>query len=169
MRIVVSDSSCLIDLRKVSLLDALLSLQFEFLIPDSLFEDELLKFTAAQKKALLHGGLKVIDLPGERVLRAQAVIRQAPRLSVNDGFAFALAESHPGCILLTGDGELRDLATRHQMEVHGVLWAIDEIHRWQIETAKRLLAALKAFSVDPTVRLPKREVSASIKRFSGLK
>jgi predicted nucleic acid-binding protein len=169
MRIVVSDSSCLIDLRKVSLLDALLKLPFEFLIPDTLFDDELLKFTAAQKRAMLRGGLKVIDLPGERVLRAQAVIRQAPRLSVNDGFAFALAESHSGCILLTGDGELRDLATRHQMEVHGVLWAIDEIHRKQIETAKTLLAALKVFSVDPTVRLPKREVSASIKRFSGLK
>jgi len=153
----------------VSLLDALLRLPFEFLIPDTLFEDELLKFTAAQKKALLRGGLKVIDLPGERVLRAQAVIRRAPRLSVNDGFAFALAESHPGCILLTGDGELRDLATRHQMEVHGVLWVIDEVHRNQIETAKTLLAALKAFSADPTVRLPKREVSASIKRFSGLK
>ncbi len=169
MRIVVSDSSCLIDLRKVSLLDALLRLPFEFLIPDTLFEDELLKFTAAQKKALLRGGLKVIDLPGERVLRAQAVMRQAPRLSVNDGFAFALAEGHPGCILLTGDGELRDLATRHQMEVHGVLWAIDEIHRNQIETAKTLLAALQAFSEDPAVRLPRREVSASIKRFSGLK
>ena len=64
MRIVVSDSSCLIDLRKVSLLDALLRLPFEFLIPNTLFEDELLKFTAAQKKALLRGGLQVIDLPG---------------------------------------------------------------------------------------------------------
>jgi len=53
MRIVVSDSSCLIDLRKVSLLDALLRLPCEFLIPNTLFEDELLKFTATQKKALL--------------------------------------------------------------------------------------------------------------------
>jgi hypothetical protein len=77
MRIVVSDSSCLIDLRKVLLLDALLRLPFEFLIPDTLFEDELVKFTATQKKALLRGGLKVIELPGERVLRAQAVIREA--------------------------------------------------------------------------------------------
>lgn len=169
MRIVVSDSSCLIDLRKVSLLDALLRLPCEFLIPDTLFEDELLKFTVAQKKALIRAGLKVIELPGERVLRAQAVIRQAPRLSVHDGFAFALAESHPGCILLTGDGELRNLATQHNMEVHGVLWVIDEIHRHQIEKAKTLLAALKEFSGDPTVRLPRREVAASIKRFSGLK
>jgi hypothetical protein len=59
MRIVVSDSSCLIDLRKVSLLDALLGLPCEFLIPDTLFEGELLKFTPAQKKSLIRGGLKV--------------------------------------------------------------------------------------------------------------
>jgi predicted nucleic acid-binding protein len=169
MRIVVSDSSCLIDLRKVSLLDALLRLPCEFLIPDTLFEDELLKFTPAQKKSLIRGGLKVIDLPGERVLRAQAVIRLSPRLSVHDGFAFALAESHAGCILLTGDGELRNLATQHKMEVHGVLWVIDEMHRHRIEKAKTLLAALRSFSADSTVRLPRREVAASIRRFSGLK
>ncbi len=169
MRIVVSDSSCLIDLRKVSLLDALLRLPCEFLIPNTLFEDELLKFTSVQKKALVRGGLQVIDLPGERVLRAQAVMRQAPRLSVHDGFAFALAESHPGCILLTGDGELRSLATKHKMEVHGVLWVIDEIHRNRIVKPKMLLAALRAFSSDSTVRLPRREVTAFIKRYAELK
>ena len=43
MRIIVSDSSCLIDLRKVGLLDAFLKLPYEFLIPNTLFEDELLK------------------------------------------------------------------------------------------------------------------------------
>jgi predicted nucleic acid-binding protein len=169
MRIVVSDSSCLIDLRKVSLLDALLRIPCEFLIPNTLFEDELLKFTVTQKNALIRGGLKVIDLPGERVLRAQTGLRQAPRLSVHDGFAFSLAESHPGCILLTGDGELRALATRQKMEVRGVLWVIDEFQRNGIVKAKALLVALRAFSSDPTVRLPRREVSAFIKRYAGLK
>ena len=56
MRIVVSDSSCLIDLRKVSLLEALLELPYEFVIPNTLFEDELLKFTVAQKHALIRRG-----------------------------------------------------------------------------------------------------------------
>src|SRR5580700_4531714 len=107
MRIVVSDSSCLIDLRKASMLELLLRLPYEFLIPNTLFEEELLKFTSAQKKALIRGGLKVVDLPGERVLRAQQVVRSAPQLSIHDGFAFALAETHAGCILLTGDGSLR--------------------------------------------------------------
>jgi hypothetical protein len=54
---------------------------YEILIPNTLFEEELLKFTEAQKRAMLRGGLKVIDLPGERVLRAQQVVRPAPQLS----------------------------------------------------------------------------------------
>lgn len=63
MRIVVSDSSCLIDLRKASLLDAFLKLPYEVLIPNTLFEDELLKFTATEKGILLRNGLKVVDVP----------------------------------------------------------------------------------------------------------
>lgn len=85
------------------MLDSLLRLPYEFLIPNALFEEELLKFTAAQKKALIRGGLKIVDLPGERVLRAQAIVRELPQLSVHDGFAFALAESYPTayCFLAT--------------------------------------------------------------------
>jgi predicted nucleic acid-binding protein len=168
MRIVVSDSSCLIDLRKASLLDTFLRLPFEFLIPNTLFEEELLKFTAAQKKALIRGGLKVIDLPGERVLRVQEVVRKMPALSVQDGFAFALAESHPGCILLTGDGHLRTLAAKHLIEVHGVLWVLDEIHRHEVTTPAILLSALRLFAADPTVRLPGRDVAAYLNRYEIL-
>jgi predicted nucleic acid-binding protein len=167
MRIVVSDSSCLIDLRKTSLLDAFLRLPYEILIPNTLFEDELLKFTAAQKRMLIKGGLKVIDLSGERVLRARRVIIEAPQLSIHDGFAFALAESHAGCILLTGDGRLRTLAEAREIEVHGILWAIDELHDNQLSTAKVLHNALRLLAEDPAVRLPRRELMAYIRRYSG--
>lgn len=49
MRLIVSDSSCLIDLRKASLLEAFLELPYQALIPDALFEEELVRFTPAQK------------------------------------------------------------------------------------------------------------------------
>jgi predicted nucleic acid-binding protein len=169
MRIVVSDSSCIIDLRKVSLLDIFLKLPYEILIPDLLFEEELLKFTEAQKRALVKGGLKVIDMPGERVLRAQQVIRSNPRLSVHDGFAFSLAESNPGCILLTGDDCLRELALTQKIEVHGFLWIIDEMHHHELHAAEHLCAAVRVLLSDPAVRLPKRELAAFIKRYENLK
>ena len=169
MRIIISDSSCLIDLRKGSLLEAFLQLPYEFLIPNTLFEEELLKFTDAQKRVLLQGGLKIIDLPGERVLRAQQVIRQVPHLSVHDGLAFALAESHPGCILLSGDGELRRLASEHEIEVHGILWMLDESHRCKLATASHLVSVLRSFSTDTTVRLPRKELALYIRRYENLK
>jgi predicted nucleic acid-binding protein len=168
MRIVVSDSSCLIDLRKASLLGAFLRLPYEILIPNTLFEDELLKFTTREKRMLLRNGLKVVDVPGEGVLRAREVIRQAPRLSIHDGFAFAVADSHDGCILVTGDRLLRALATRHGIEVHGVLWIVAELHRHKLQTPRDLVAALRLFEQDPTVRLPRRELLASIRRYEGL-
>ncbi len=121
-------TSCLIDLRKASLLDVFVQLPYELLIPNTLFEEEFLKFTAAQKRALVRGGLKVMDLPGERVVRAVDVTRLVPRLSINDGFAFALAELHSGCVLLSGDGALRTYAASCAIDVRGVLWVIDELY-----------------------------------------
>lgn len=168
MRIVVSDSSCLIDLRKASLLAAFLKLPYEVLIPNTLFDDELLKFTAAEKRSLVRDGLKVVDVPGTGVLRAREIIKTTPRLSINDGFAFAVAESHEGCILVTGDGLLRSVATEHGIEVHGVLWIIDELHRQKIEAPATLADALRRFAQDQTVRLPRRELLNAIRRFEGL-
>lgn len=168
MRIVVSDSSCLIDLRKVSMLDLLLRLPYEFLIPNTLFEEELLKFTAAQKKALIRGGLKVIDLPGERVLRAQQIVREVPRLSVHDGLAFALAEGHAGCILLSGDDALRTLAAAREIEVHGIFWVLDQIYQQELGAAADIVTVLRTFVEDATVRLPRRELAAYLKKYDGL-
>jgi len=107
----------------------------------------------------------VIDLPGEVVLRAQSVVRQLPRLSVHDGFVFALAENHPGCILLTEDNELRNFASQNNLEVHGMLWVTDELRRNNVKST----AALRALSDDPTVRPPRKEPAAIIKLQAGLK
>ena len=169
MRIVVSDGGCLINLRKASLLDAFLKLPYEILIPNTLFEDELLKFTSAQKKALIRGGIKVVDLSGECVLRAREVLRSSPQLSVHHGLAFVLAQTHARCILLTADGSLRTLAASHRMKVRGVLWVVDEIHTHKISTAASLHARLLLLADDPAVRLPRRELAVSIKRYDGLR
>jgi hypothetical protein len=168
MRIIVSDSNCLIDLRKAALLSAFLQLPYEILIPDTLFEEELLKFTE-DEKMLLAEGLKVIDLPGPSVIRAQEIVRDLPHLSIHDGFAFALAEANPGCVLLTGDGPLRGLGESEGIEVHGVLWVIDQIHSNVLATASDLVKALRVFSGDPTIRLPRRTLATYVRRYEGLR
>jgi len=165
MRIIVSDSSCLIDLRKASLLEAFLRLPYEIVIPDTLFHEELLKFSAAEKAALLDGGLKVLELPGDGVRRAQLLEQDYPALSIHDCFAFALAEHIPDSILLSGDGKLRSIAEVHSLEVHGVLWVIEEMHRETTAAVGQLMTALELFDGNPVIfRLPRRELRALLKR-----
>lgn len=150
-------------------MDAFLRLPYEILIPNTLFEEELLKFSEAQKRAMLKGGLKVIDLPGERVLRAQEVVKRAPQLSAHDGFAYALAETHPGCILLTGDGYLRSLAMANKIAVHGFFWVIDQIHQHRLSAATVLCNALRLLADDPAVRLPPRELAGYIRHYEDVR
>jgi predicted nucleic acid-binding protein len=168
MRIVVSDSSCLIDLRKTGLLAVFLRLPYEIIIPDTLFHEELLRFSPADKQALLDGGLKVRELPGEGVARAQKLATALPHISIHDAFAFALAERNPGCILLSGDAKLRVLASSFDFEVHGILWVIDELHRCGLRPPRALFDALKHFAADPTVRLPQNELAAYLRRYESL-
>ena len=101
-------------------------------------------------------------------MRAQELELQFPSLTIHDCFAFSLAEEHPGCILLTGDKKLRSVANDHMIEVHGVLWVIDEIHKSATCETSNLLSALEIFEGDPTVHLPIREVRSYIRRFRTL-
>jgi predicted nucleic acid-binding protein len=166
MRIIVSDTSCLIDLRKASLLEALIQLPYEIGIPDVLFE-ELVSFKPAEI-ALIESHFSKLSLPGEGVMRVQTIAQQHPVLSLNDCFAFVVAERIADSILLTGDRKLRELAASRQIEVHGVLWAMDEMYQVGVATASQLYKALQLFQQDPTVRLPSREVNSRLKLYQGL-
>ncbi len=79
----------------------------------------------------------------------------SPRLSIHDGFAFALAEINSGCILLTGDNRLRRLATAHSIEVHGLLWILDRMHEHKLRPAAALLVAIRTLESDPAGGFPR--------------
>ncbi len=158
MKILVSDTSILIDLERGALLDALFQLQYEFVVPDILFDREL---KGALGDHLVALGLRVEELTPTEVTRATTVRRQRPALSTPDTFAFALAQERTWT-LLTGDGELRALATRENVTTHGVLWIFDEFHTGAIVDNMRLHAGLTAISGHPRCRLPTAEVRARL-------
>lgn len=159
----------MIDLRKAALLDAIGGLPYEVVIPDTLFEEELLKFTVAEKSLLLRIGLEKVELPGEGVQRARTLMRHHPGLSIHDCFALALAERTEGSILLAGDGRLRAVADKYKQEVRGVLWILDKMDASATASPARLLGALELFASDPAVfRLPAREVQVRLRRFKAI-
>ena len=168
MRIIVSDTSCMIDLRKAALLGAILALPYTLMMPDTLFEDEWLNLSASDKELLRDGGLELRELPGPAVTRAAAYFNRHNRLTLNDCFALTLAEEVDGSILLTGDAPLREVAEGKGIEVHGVLWVIDELESHRIVPLRRLHDALRLFHADDLVFLPKAEIMRRIRRLEQL-
>ncbi len=166
MRIIVSDTSCMIDLRKAGLLRALLKLPYTFVMPDILFEDEWLCLSDAEKRALTTQGLEVRSLPGPSVARAQRHRNLNPRLKLNDCFALSLAEDIDDGLLLTGDGLLRRVAGECGVEARGVLWATDQLEQHKIVSLLKLHKALELFRDDALVFLPVEELRKRIRRLA---
>ena len=162
MRIIVSDTSCLIDLRIGQLLAALFALPFEVQLALPLARDELSIFTEADWQQLAAQGLKIVDLDGKLVARALVLKREHRRLSAYDALTLALAESEKHSVLLTSDRALRNAATTVAIEAHGILWIIDKLVEARLLSAADLLAALKRPEADPLVYLPVEELKNRI-------
>lgn len=160
---IVSDSSVLIDVAKVRLMESVLALPYEFAVPDVMFEDELLDLGRYARDDLRTAGLRVEGLDGGGVALAFGYAERHPALSANDAFALALAKTGGG-LLLSGDGALRRAAARENVEVHGHMWLSDEMERYETVSPERLLTALETWRDDPLVWLPAAELGARIGR-----
>ncbi len=168
MRIVVSDTSCLIDLRKTNLLEAFAQLPYKIMIPDILIEHEFVKFKPEDKNALIDNGVQIVELSESGIERITQIQVQNAALSVYDCFAFVVAENHPGSILLTGDKRLRTLAIQSGIESHGVLWVINELNTHDLVTPRKLHRALTFFEQDETVRIPAIEIKNLLRKLEVL-
>ena len=164
MRIIVSDTSCIIDLGKSSLVRAVLQLPYTFVMPDVLFDDELLNFGPIRKDELRALGFQVVELDPQGTSRAFEHFAQHQALAIHDCFALALAEQTADCVLLTSDSALRRIASERGIEVHGILWTIDELERVGLATVRRLYDALRLLEQDSLVFLPKDELRQRIHR-----
>lgn len=164
IQLVVSDTSCLIDLRKGGLLSTTLLLPFRFVVALPVASVELLGFTAADWDDLTSRGLGIVDLDPKQVERAFQLKAAHGALSAYDCFSLALAEANEQAILLTGDRQLRNCATSLNVETHGVLWVAEQIDRLGKMPQTGLLDALVRWTNDPLVFLPKKELNAMIAR-----
>lgn len=161
MRVLVSDTSVIIDLERGALLDHVFRLPFEFAVPDLLFHRELKDTMGAE---LVSRGLRVEELTSREVVRATIVRRSRPALSVPDSFAFSLAEAR-GWVLLTGDGDLRQFAVAQKLEVHGALWLFDHLEAGRHLSLRELHTSLTSIAAHPRCRLPTAEIRRRLTRY----
>lgn len=164
MRVLVSDTSVLIDLERCDLLRSAFALGAELVVPDLLYERELRDHGGAE---LLSLGLRVESLSSEGVEQAQTYIRRDNRLSVPDCFALSLAQRN-SWVLLSGDGPLRELSKSEGVTCHGVLWLLDQMEQESAATPAQLCDGLQRLVAHPRCRLPKTEVTLRLERYTLL-
>lgn len=162
MRIIINDSSALIDLAKTQLLECLLQLPYRFVIPDVLYADELITLRHYCREQLLDIGFMLGELDGPQVGKASEYSQQYPQLSLNDCFALVMAETTADAVLLTGDQRLRRVAEQQGVAVHGILWILDQAYEQGAVEAATLHAALLVLARDPLTRLPGKELQRRI-------
>lgn len=165
MRVIVSDTSCVIDLHLADLLEEFVRLPHTIVFPEPLFENEALSITAAEKNRLLKLGLEVWTIPGPGVERAQRLRSEHPRLKLHDCFALIVAEDTDNSVLLTGDKNLKNVARDRHVDAHGVLWATDEIYNHALCDAAKLRKAMTLFLEHPLVFIIDTPIQDRIRRY----
>ena len=162
MKVLVSDTSVLIDLDRGTLVEATFRLPFEFTVPDLLYERELREHGGPD---FVRMGLRVAELDGDGVALALGYLRKRKSLSLPDSFALALAKAN-AWTLLSGDRELRELAEEEEVRCHGVLWLLDQMFEHRIIDQNDLRAGLDKIAAHPRCRLPKPEIRKRLLAYS---
>ena len=65
------------------------------------------------------------------------------------------------------DGELRSLALKEQLTLHGVLWLLDECEKHNAASVTQLSAGLNAIASHPRCRLPRKEISERLTKWQA--
>ena len=160
-KLLISDANILIDMIVGGLLDDIFRLDYEFGLPDVLFEYELHENHAD----LPEKGLQVLVLEDAAVEDTGSLYarHRSSGVSINDCMALALARQED-CPLLTGDAALRQVSILEDVEVRGTLWLLGEMIEANVIAVDRAAAAYGAMRADGS-HLPWNEVDAQIEKF----
>ncbi len=155
--ILISDANIWIDLDTGGLVKLVFRLPYKWLVPDLIFH-ELEKPAGSLLRQL---GLEQVELNGEQTERVSSFAGANPKISPNDLSALVYAEDN-GIILVTGDGDLRQLAVERKVRVHGTLWIIDQLVELTI-VKKTFCADALQVMLNRKRRLPLEECEKRIK------
>jgi len=161
MKIVIHDASVLIDLHRCGLLESWLAVGVEAHTSDLV----MLEVTQPMQKLAARGLLHVehLDVSGLLALR-ELQTRQPRSLSFEDCSVLSLAIQMEAA-LLTGDADLRKAAESENVEVHGLLWVLDELVAGAHLSPVRAANALQELLKNHRARLPKAECNARLERW----
>lgn len=158
MKVLVSDTSVLVDLDRGGLLELAFTCGLTMIVPDLLYERELENENGPYLRSL---GLGVVNLTPHELQLVQEIRRNRNALSLPDSYALACAH-RTDHVLVSGDKALRNEAKKRLGNVYGLLWILDRLAESGIVEHSALASALEIIRSHPTCRLPHNEVSTRI-------
>lgn len=121
-RLLVTDASIWIDLERTQLTARALRLPFEYVAPDLILGE----LGVEERDRLLAMGVCEEQLSGEEVLQIIELAGQYREPGIEDLSVLVLAR-RLHAVALTGDAGLRRAAEAEGLEVHGMLWLLDQM------------------------------------------
>lgn len=157
MQLLISDANILIDMEAGALMEMLFQLPVHFGIPDLLYYEEIEEGSPGLEKL----GLQIMEVSSDFVKYAEQLsgqyshtlsAKKGAKPSHNDYLALALAKQE-SCTLLTGDANLRIVASQEQITVMGTITLLCAMVENQLLTVDDALKALHRMEVGKR-RLP---------------
>lgn len=147
----ITDANIWIDLAIGRIFSHALQLPIEWATTDLVAAQLLDGNTQTQFQAA--AGIRIFELSGVEMQMLYDFMERYPRLnrSYADLSALVIAVTHQ-LMLITGDGGLREAASREHVKVHGILWVFDQL----VETYRILEPAEAALSLEDILRAGSR-------------
>lgn len=156
-KLLISDANVIIDMEVGGLIKQMFRLEYEFAVPDVLYEEELKENHSNLPKL----GLKRRELQAAAVEYTVALGAKYPRPGRIDLMALALARQEQ-CRLLTGDQALREAGNAEGVEVVGSIWLVGEMLNAKIITKKEARTAYNKMK-ESDRRLPWAEAEKQLR------
>lgn len=127
MQFISSDTNIWIDFNVIGCIDVpfLLRENYAFLMSGETIDAELL-FPSGFRERLLDCGLIRTELNEAEFILSLQYLEKYTRISQYDAYALAIAKNRK-IMLLSGDKALKKAALAESVEVHGILWVIDQL------------------------------------------
>jgi len=167
MHFLIHDASVLIDLINGGLLDEVLRLSYIMETTDFVRRE----ITDPDQRIVLEscisdGKLSVIYSVADHIPKIVEIQREFAKLSISDCSVIYFAGSQNG-IIISGDKILRNAAKSKKLEVHGTLWAMDQLVEKGLigptYARDRLLAMIQKNN-----RLPRQQCESLIEKWRKL-
>ncbi|MDP8233322.1 MAG: hypothetical protein P9M06_00760 [Candidatus Saelkia tenebricola] len=165
MTTAVKDANIIFDLFDINLLYIFFNLNFDVCITDFVLNE--IK-EPSQKEIIdnfiIAGKLELLETPKDEISKLTEIRDNFPGLTIADCSIIYHAKKNKAFIL-TGDSALKNYAESNKLEVHGILWVLDELIR-EGRITKKIANSKLTQLMEINSRLPKKECEKRLKNWS---